>query len=195
MARTPGSIRIIGGAWKRSVLRVVDVDGLRPTPDRVRETLFNWIGPRIAGSSALDLFAGTGALSFEAASRGAASVVCVESNRIAAAAIRASIDKLGATTIELQTGDAFRFLENCRRLERRFDLIFLDPPFRHGLAETALSAAAPCLSANGLIYLESETRVSSGTLDSLGLSLHRSDSAGQVHYHLLSSAGNNLTWS
>ncbi|CAN5375286.1 16S rRNA (guanine(966)-N(2))-methyltransferase RsmD [soil metagenome] len=183
------TVRIIGGQWKRTRLPVLDAEGLRPTPDRVRETLFNWIGPRIAGSSVLDLFAGTGALSFEAASRGAASVVCVESNRAAAAAIRVSIDKLRATTIEVQGGDAFRFAEQSQRLGRRFDLIFLDPPFRLDLAETALAAAAPCLAPHGLIYLEAEKQVSSATLDVLGLSLHRSDSAGQVHYHLLSSAG------
>ncbi len=188
-APPPRSVRIIGGRWKRTPLRVVDADGLRPTPDRVRETLFNWIGTRIDGAQVLDLFAGTGALGFEAASRGAARVSCVETNRAALEALRANARKLDrGNIIEIVAGDAFLSVERFARQQRHFDLIFLDPPFGRGLAARALEAAVPCMADDALVYLESEAAAESALLDTLGLRLRRSDTAGQVHYHLLESS-------
>src|SRR5690349_15508049 len=126
-ARRPGILRIVGGKFRSRRLRVADRPGLRPTPDRVRETLFNWLGQNLAGLACLDLYAGSGALGFEAASRGAARVVLVERDRVAAAALEKSRAELGAAQVEIFAGDADAYL---RRSRERFDVVFLDPPFR-----------------------------------------------------------------
>ncbi len=123
----PHTIRIIGGDWKRTPLPVLDLDGLRPTPDRVRETLFNWLGQDLEGRRCLDLFAGSGALGFEAASRGAASVVMVERHPRAAQQLRALKDKLAARAIEIAEADALRIAAGLA--PRSFDVVFVDPPF------------------------------------------------------------------
>ena len=119
-------VRLIGGQWKRSKLPVADRPGLRPTPDRVRETLFNWLGQDLAAKSCLDLYAGSGALGFEAASRGAARVVMVERERGAAAALDANREALKAERVEIVRADALEFL---RGTYATFDVVFLDPPF------------------------------------------------------------------
>ena len=124
----PHQIRIIGGEWKRTPLHVVDLEGLRPTPDRVRETLFNWLGQDMSGQTCLDLFAGSGALGFEAASRGAARVVMVERDGRAAQQLRATQDKLAARTVEVAQADALRLAAGLR--PGTFDVIFLDPRSR-----------------------------------------------------------------
>ncbi|HTA64280.1 MAG TPA: 16S rRNA (guanine(966)-N(2))-methyltransferase RsmD, partial [Xanthomonadaceae bacterium] len=137
-----GSVRIIGGRWRGSKLPVADAAGLRPSADRVRETVFNWLQPRIVGARVLDLFAGTGALGLEAASRGAARVVLVEKDAVLASTLRANAERLAradaAKTVEVVCDDALRWLS--RSPDARFDLVFVDPPFAAGLWQSALAA-------------------------------------------------------
>src|SRR5690349_22897017 len=126
MHSSKGQIRIIAGAFRGRRIRVAARPGLRPTPDRVRETLFNWLGQSLDGESCLDLFAGSGALGFEAASRGAARVVMVESDRAAFTALQAARETIGARAVELVHAEALAYLS---RVRERFDVVFLDPPF------------------------------------------------------------------
>lgn len=157
----PQQVRIIGGDWKRTPLPVVTADGLRPTPDRVRETLFNWLGQQLTGAHCLDLFAGTGALGFEAASRGAARVLMVERNARAAAQLRDVKAKLHAASIEIAEADALR-LGNALA-PQSFDLVFLDPPFDGDLLAKALPLAARLARADGALYVEApESLVADG---------------------------------
>lgn len=144
-------MRIIGGRWRGRVLRFPDLPGLRPTPDRVRETLFNWLGQRLDGLTCLDLFAGSGALGLEAASRGAARVVMTESHPRAAAALAANVRLLGTPEVEVVARDGLAYLAGAGD---GFDLIFLDPPFASGLLPAALVAAATRLAPGGRIYAE-----------------------------------------
>ena len=122
-------VRIVGGRWRSRRIRFPATAELRPTPDRVRETLFNWLGQDLTGLACLDLFAGSGALGFEAASRNAARVVMVERDRVAYGALAANREALGARQVELVRRDALEFV---RRDEGRYDVIFLDPPFAAG---------------------------------------------------------------
>lgn len=178
-------IRIIGGQWKRTPIVVADVAGLRPTPDRVRETLFNWLGQRVDGWRCLDLFAGSGALGIEAASRGAARVVLVEHDRNAAAAIAATIERLGAAGVELVRADAFEALRRFEHAGERFDLVFVDPPFAAGLLERVLAALPPVLAPGALVHVESGERFAAPP----GWVVERAERAGQVRYHLMRQAG------
>jgi len=180
--RRPHRLRIVGGQWKRTPITVTDVAGLRPTPDRVRETLFNWLGQRLDGRRCLDLFAGTGALGFEAASRGAAQVVLVERDRRAAAAIAATIERLHARQVRLVAGDAFDALRRLAQAGGRFDLVFVDPPFGEALHARALAALAPVLADDALVYVESGEDFGVPA----GWRVEREGRAGQVRYHLLS---------
>lgn len=176
-------IRIIGGQWKRTRLAVVDKPGLRPTPDRVRETLFNWLGQDLTGWRVVDVFAGTGALGFEAASRGAARVLMFEQDAALVAQLRAVRDRLSATTVEVARGDG---IQGLRRLAPgSADLVLLDPPFDAGLFEPALAAAAPVLAAQGWLYLESPVAWTDESLEQSGLQVRRHLKAGAVHAHLL----------
>jgi len=182
-AAPPSKVRIIGGAWKRTPLVVVDSPGLRPTPDRVRETLFNWLGNDLRGWRCLDLFAGTGALGLEAASRGAQRVVLVERDARALAALRAACDRLKAEAVEIVAGDAYSYLA---RTVERFDLILLDPPFGGGDLARVLPQAAAVLAPGAALYVESPGPLTPVDRSAVpGLVLHRTDKAGQVHYHLL----------
>ena len=179
-----GQLRIIGGKWKRTPILVKDLHGLRPTPDRVRETLFNWLGQQLMGWRCLDLFAGSGALGLEAASRGAQEVVLVESDREAAQAIGALIKKLdGQVQCRMIHGRAQDWL--ARPIPEPFDLIFLDPPFGRGLIDQVLPMLPKALSADGFVYVESDAPVDLQSAQALGLRLVRADKAGAVHYHLL----------
>ena len=184
-----GSVRIIGGKWKRTTIAVADVASLRPTPDRVRETVFNWLshyfGGSLDGLSVLDLFAGSGVLGFEAASRGAARVVLVENNAAAVRCIEALRDKLAATGIELRAGDALQIAEELGRKNERFDMIFLDPPYRAGWLQRALPAVAALCAPSGLVYAEAEAALDDAVLATAGLESFRADKAGEVFYHLL----------
>lgn len=147
-----GKVRIIGGRWRGTRLEVPGIDGLRPSSDRVRETLFNWLQGQIVGARCLDLFAGSGALGFEAASRGAREVVMIERDVRAAAGLRLAAQRLQATQIEVVEGDALAWLQ--RGSEREFDLVFVDPPFATSLHQTALDRLAPWLADEAQVYLE-----------------------------------------
>ncbi len=177
----PAQVRIVGGQWRRTLLSVVDVPGLRPTPDRVRETLFNWLGQSLGGWSCLDLFAGTGALGLEAASRGAERVVLVESHRTAAIAIRAAIVRLKAESrVSLIEGDAMTAVAALLGRGERFDLILLDPPFRQAWIERVTPRLPALLNSRGLVYVEAEHALASPE----GFESLRHGRAGEVHYHL-----------
>lgn len=150
--RPPGAVRIIAGQLRGSRLPVPDHPGLRPTSDRVRETVFNWLQPALPGSRVLDLFAGTGALGFEAASRGAGKVVLVERDAALAQALLASALRLKASQVQVVPADALAWLQ--RAAEARFDLVFLDPPFAAGLWESAAARLEPWLAPGALVYVE-----------------------------------------
>jgi len=186
-AQGPGAsdhqIRIIGGRWKRSRLPVADRPGLRPTPDRVRETLFNWLGQDLTGWSCIDAFAGTGALGFEAASRGAASVTLVEQDRALVLQLVATQQRLGADMVQIQRGDGIAAL--ARLPGDSQDMVFLDPPFDADLTAPALRAAAVAVRAGGYVYLEAPAACSDAMLGTCGLTLARHLKAGAVHAHLL----------
>ncbi|WP_298608732.1 16S rRNA (guanine(966)-N(2))-methyltransferase RsmD [uncultured Thiothrix sp.] len=176
-------LRIIGGQWRSRRLPIADVAGLRPTPDRVRETLFNWLTSVIGGARCLDLFAGSGALGFEALSREAAKVVFVEQDTRAFKQLQANVDTLGASHAQLIHADAFSYLA---RETVSFDVIFLDPPFRLALPEKSLAQLLErqLISSETLIYLEHEAEYQ---LDFArwGLAIHRQTKAGQVMSFLL----------
>ena len=176
-------IRIIGGQYKRTKLQVADKPGLRPTPDRVRETLFNWLGQDLSGWRCLDAFAGTGALGFEAASRGAAQVLLVEQDAALVAQLKRVQDQLKAQVVQVVRGDAVAALRHAPA--GSLELIFLDPPFDSTVFEAAVQAAAPALSVTGFLYLEAPKRWPEAELQGLGLQLHRHLKAGMVHAHLL----------
>jgi 16S rRNA (guanine966-N2)-methyltransferase len=173
-----GKLRIIGGKFRSRVLRVAPQPGLRPTPDRVRETLFNWLGQDLAGLACLDLFAGSGALGFEAASRGAARVVMVEKDRATLAELERGRDALGAAQVQLSGGDAQAFL---RGAEGAFDVVFLDPPFRQNVLPAVLAALPPRLRPGARVYVESDAPVE---MAAPWAELKRAR-AGQVSYQLL----------
>jgi 16S rRNA (guanine(966)-N(2))-methyltransferase RsmD len=182
-AHAPGKVRIIGGLWKRTPLQVPNKEGLRPTPDRVRETLFNWLFTLrggMEGAHCLDLFAGTGALGLEAASRGAAHVTLVERDASLAAALTATCAKLKADQVLVCPGDG---LQVARQLRGPFDVVFLDPPYQQQLLEAALVAVTPILAENGLVYAENDAELAFS-----GWKLIRQDRAGSVHFGLLQRA-------
>ncbi len=177
-------MRLIGGQWKRSKLPVIDRPGLRPTPDRVRQTLFNWLGQDLNGWRCLDAFAGSGALGFEAGSRGAADVVLLERDAELVRSLRQSQARLQAHGVRVVAADALVWMARCASAS--FELVLLDPPFDAGLAAPALAAAVPLVVQAGFIYLESPAPL---TQIPPGLAPWRSARAGAVHYHLLRRAG------
>lgn len=179
----PNEVRIIGGLWKRTRLPVADRPGLRPTPDRVRETLFNWLGQDLTGWRCVDAFAGTGALGFEAASRGAVDVLLVEQDAGLVAQLRTVQARLQAAAVKVERGNGLSVLQ--RLAPGSINLVFIDPPFDSGIFDKALAAASPSLAADGLVYLESPTAWDDAALAPLGLALHRHMKAGAVHAHLL----------
>jgi 16S rRNA (guanine966-N2)-methyltransferase len=179
-AGPPREVRLIGGAWRRSKLPVADRPGLRPTPDRVRETLFNWLGQDLAGWRVLDAFAGSGALGFEAASRGAAEVLLLERDPVLAASLKASQQRLKAETLRVSGVDAMAWMARCPPAS--FELVLLDPPFDAGLAVPAVAAAAPLLVDGGWLYLEAPQPL---PVLPEGLREHRRLRAGAVSVQLL----------
>jgi 16S rRNA (guanine966-N2)-methyltransferase len=184
LAKTsPGEVRIIGGQWKRSKLSVPAKPGLRPTPDRVRETLFNWLGQDLSGLKCVDAFAGSGALGFEAASRGAADVLLIEQDPQLVANLQSHKTRLKADNIRIQRGDGIAALRSLPKSSA--DVIFLDPPFDSGLFLEAITAAAGILSAQGAIYLEAPEAWSDEKLAALGLQVSKQGKAGVVCFHLL----------
>ena len=186
-ARAAHEVRIIGGQWKRTKLPVADKPGLRPTPDHVRETLFNWLGQDLTGWRCVDAFAGTGALGLEAASRGAVDVLLVEQDAQLVIQLRSLQAKLQATAVKVERANGLSVLQ--RLAPGGTDLVFLDPPFDAKLLDKALAAAAPALSPDGYVYLEAPTAWSDQQLLPFGLAVHRHLKAGAVHAHLLRRAG------
>jgi 16S rRNA (guanine(966)-N(2))-methyltransferase RsmD len=178
-------VRIVGGVWRRTRLRVLDKPGLRPTPDRVRETLFNWLGQDLTGWVCLDAFAGTGALGLEAASRGAQQVVLIEQDAQLVQQLHTHVEQLKATQVKVQRTDALTALASWPA--QSADLVFLDPPFSGGEAmfKHALQQAARCVPAGGWVYLEAPEAWTDEGLQTLGLSVHKHLKAGAVHAHLL----------
>ena len=180
-SKAPGSVRIIGGQWRRTRLPVLDVPTLRPSGDRVRETLFNWLQPLIAGSRCLDLFAGTGVLGFEAASRGAREVVMVEQDHKVVRVLTEAVRRLSAQAVTVVNRDVLAYLDGPGR---PFDIVFIDPPFAHGLWEACMLKlqAGAWLQPGAYVFLE--------TPHGIALSLparwtvERSGRAGNVDYLL-----------
>lgn len=178
-----GRLRIVAGKWRSRLLPIADVPGLRPTPERVRETLFNWLTPVLQGARCLDLFAGTGALGFEALSRGAARVHFVERSAMAAATIRENIAKLQAAGASISETSAFDYLQE--RMDQPYDLVFLDPPF----ADDRLGELCRLLQDNGFVgaggrvYLERSRDQAAPELPA-AWAIGREKSAGNVHYSL-----------
>ena len=178
----PGSVRIIAGEWRRRRLPVPDELGLRPTSDRIRETLFNWLGPRIEGMVCADLFAGSGALGLEAASRGASKVYLIERNARVVRHLHTSVAALSAPQCEVVSADAMAWLTGT---PPELDLVFVDPPFqdRHLLAQT-IENLAPRLTPGARVYIESDKSLSEDEIPSHWEML-RCAKAGQVRYHLV----------
>ena len=176
-------IRIIGGQWKRTKLAVADRPGLRPTPDRVRETLFNWLGQDLTGWRCIDVFAGTGVLGFEAASRGAAEVLLLEHDQKLAIHLQSACTRLGATMVRVVRAEALGWM--ARREVADLDLVLLDPPFGANLFDAAVRAALPLLNPEGWLYLEADRAFDEAACAAWGCRLHRQGRAGMVHFHLL----------
>jgi 16S rRNA (guanine(966)-N(2))-methyltransferase RsmD len=185
-ARAPQQVRIVGGAWRRTPIPVAEAAGLRPSPDRVRETLFNWLAhlrPDIASLRGLDLFAGTGALGFELASRGAEKVVLVERQPQLIERLRALQARLEARQVEIVAGDALAVAASLP--PAGFDVVFLDPPFGAGLLWASIEASVRLLAAGGLIYAESDALIAPADAEARGLDIVRAARAGRVCFHLL----------
>ena len=178
-----GQLRIIGGDWGSRRLTFPDAPGLRPTPDRVRETLFNWLATHIEGARVLDVFTGSGALYLEALSRGAGMALALDNNAEALASLRRNLDMLGCAVGQVSHTDSLRYLET--QTPAQFDLVFLDPPFHQNLlpAACALLEARQWLAESAWIYTESEISPSSVGLPG-NWRLHREKKAGQVYYAL-----------
>lgn len=177
-----GRLRIVAGKWRSRLLPVADVEGLRPTAERIRETLFNWLADSIEGARCLDLYAGTGALGFEALSRGAKEAVFVETSRPAMTLLQSSATKLGATGAEFFHGEAFSYLD---RPSRRFDIVFLDPPFASDVLEDLcrLLDAGDWLADGARVYLEQDRNQALPALPA-GWTVSKEKTAGRVRYAL-----------
>ena len=179
--RGTNRLRIGGGEWRSRLLRFPDLPGLRPTPDRVRETVFNWLGQDMHGKTCLDLFAGTGAMAFEALSRGAGQAVLVERAAPACKALHENRQLLQADQAQIVHVDALDFL---RRNRQRFDVIFLDPPYHQGWLPKLLPQMRPHLNPQGVLYVEAEFSVD----EAEGWRVRKHGKAGNVFFHLLESA-------
>lgn len=183
-----GHIRIISGNWRGRKLPVLNSEGLRPTTDRTKETLFNWLAPYIVGLNCLDAFSGTGSLGLEALSRGAATVTFIEKDKKVASQLTKNLDTLGAvkSDVKLIVGDALQLLANDNE---QYDLIFLDPPFHQGLADEAMSiiSSGEILSEDGLVYLETELSEKTASLANDWLPI-KSKSTKTMNYQLLQRA-------
>lgn len=183
-AKVTNRVRIIGGIWRSRVIEFPDADGLRPTANRVRETLFNWLGQTLYGKRCLDLFAGSGALGFEAASRGAAETVMLEVHTTATAALKANQQKLAATTCRIVAKDALKFLEGSTE---KFDIVFVDPPFASGLLAAVLLKLPESLRHGALVYAEWGAPIADVLASQPGSpwEIAKQGRAGAVHFALL----------
>ena len=173
-------IRINAGVWRSRLLKFPDVEGLRPTPERVRITVFNWLGQDLTGKTCLDLFAGTGAFGFEALSRNAKNVTMVESARPACNALLQNQIMLKAENCQILNIDALNYLAQNTQ---KFDIIFCDPPYNKGWLDKLLPMLNQYLSADGVLYLEAESAIQSDAT----WQVKKQDKAGNVYYHLLDS--------
>ena len=185
-AKVTNRVRIIGGRWRSRVIEFAnaDAEGLRPTANRVRETLFNWLGQTLEGKRCLDLFSGSGALGFEAASRGATEVVMLEVHRDAIAALKRSQQKLAATSCRVIGIDALEFLEDRRE---KFDIVFVDPPFASDLMLAVLKKLPGTLGPGGVVYAEWGLPIAEvlGNLPGQPWEIAKQGKAGAVHFALL----------
>jgi 16S rRNA (guanine966-N2)-methyltransferase len=173
-----GEVRIIGGSHKRRVIQVSEVEGVRPSPNRVRETLFNWLGQDLTDWAVLDLFSGSGALGFEAASRGAGKVVMIEQHPQVLNQLEKNRSNLKLSQVQIIKANAREWPKTARE---RFDLILADPPFSDPGVEALLRAVSTCIKASGMVYLETPLAVT----EMLGWNVFRAAKAGQVYYQLL----------
>lgn len=180
MAIQKNKVRIGGGDWRSRLLSFPDVPGLRPTPDRVRQTVFNWLGQDLHGLTCLDLFSGTGAMGFEALSRGARLVVMVEKSAQAYRALVDNQQQLAATDAVILQRDALQFLAGN---QQTFDVIFLDPPYQQGWMDKLLPSLTTHLAKDGVVYAEAEFAIQ----DSDAWRVHKQGKAGNVFFHLLKS--------
>jgi 16S rRNA (guanine966-N2)-methyltransferase len=176
-------VRLIGGIWRRSKLPVADRPGLRPTPDRVRETLFNWLGQQLEGWRVLDAYAGSGALGFEAASRGAAQVLLIERDPVLVASLLKTAQRLSATMLTVERTEALRWMSAAA--PQSWELVLLDPPFDAGVGAAAATAAARLVVPGGYVYLEGPQPLPEPPP---GLQVFRSLRAGAVHAQLFQAA-------
>ena len=182
----PGRLRIVAGNWRSRLLEIEDAPGLRPTPERIRETLFNWLAPQLADARCLDLFAGSGALGLEALSRGAASCVFVENSARVVTALRKNIAALDAGGADVHEIDAIEYLKGFDEVE--FDIVFLDPPFATDMHADLcrLLVERSLLAERARIYIE-EGRSTPATVLPEGWQILRTKNAGNVRYSLVSS--------
>jgi 16S rRNA (guanine966-N2)-methyltransferase len=180
----PGRLRIVAGNWRSRLLDIADVPSLRPTSERIRETLFNWLAPRIEGARCLDLFAGTGALGLEALSRGAATTIFVEKSGLAAGVLKSNIEKLGAEGATICEADAIQYLRQIP--VKSFDIVFLDPPFAADMLEDLcrLIDERQVLADGARVYLEHSAATIEPELPA-GWEVLRSEVAGRVRYSLV----------
>ena len=178
-----GKIRLIGGKWRSRKLDVLEADNLRPTPNRIRETLFNWLSPYVSGAVCLDLYAGTGALGFEALSRGAASVIMVDHNRDVVFNLQKQAQKLGTIAAEIANSDVMSWLTQC---QQSFDIVFIDPPYQSRLLEPTIDKLinCSCLKQASLLYVESDSNID---INNNHVEMIKSGNAGKVEFQLLSS--------
>ena len=179
--KAPNQIRIIGGEWRSRIIEFPDHTGLRPTRDRVRETLFNWLGQHLDGKTCLDLFAGSGALGFEALSRGATNVTMIEQSPSVAQNLKDNAQRLDASGALILNVNALDYL---RGPAQRFDIIFLDPPFNQGVLEKVLPLLPPWLSHEGKVYVESELNF----VPDAAWKILKQSRAGQVKFQLMALA-------
>jgi 16S rRNA (guanine966-N2)-methyltransferase len=183
-----GRLRIVAGNWRSRLLDIAHVEGLRPTSQRIRETLFNWLAPQIHGARCLDLYAGTGALGLEALSRGAASAVFVETHRVAAQQLKENVEQLKADTATVLHQDALEYLYS--KPDRKFDIVFLDPPFAADLLDETcrLLAHKELLAEGALVYLEQDRSKAEPQLPD-GWQVQKNKTAGNVRYMLVQARG------
>ena len=186
--KTTNQIRINAGVWRSRLLKFPDVEGLRPTPERVRQTVFNWLGQDLTGKNCLDLFAGTGAFGFEALSRNAKSVVMVENSMAAYKSLFQNQALLNAQNCQIHHTDALNFLSQhaLNPDAQKMDIIFCDPPYNKDWLNKLLPVLSQHLSADGILYLEAEYEVQ----DSDAWQVIKQNKAGNVYYHLLKSVSN-----
>lgn len=176
-AKGANRVRIIGGEWRGRIVRFPDSIGLRPTPDRVRETLFNWLDQDLSGCRCLDLYAGSGVLGLEALSRGATEVILVERSRTVCRAIEAAAASLGASGMRVVCGDAIEFAAAARA---KFDVVFVDPPYGAGLLAPTLARLPPLLAPGARVYFENDAPFDPGA----GWRVLKRGRAGMVHFYL-----------